>query len=79
MTEHVLEFIFSVGRHELDPQVPITLSTWDLNRLIHGAGADFTPAPRILSSGGGHVQYRDFYRSLAVPKILFYRHVRLNL
>jgi hypothetical protein len=56
---HALGFVSRVGIHELAPQFPITLSTWDLNRLIPGAGADFTHAPRVLSSGGDHVQYSE--------------------
>jgi hypothetical protein len=56
---HALGFVSSVGLQELYPQYPTTLSTWDLNRLIPGAGADFTHAPRVLSSGGDQVHYSE--------------------
>jgi len=54
---HVLGFVSTVGYQELAPTFPVSLTTWDINRLIPGAGADFTNAPRLLVSGGDHVHY----------------------
>ncbi|MEA3410595.1 MAG: NF038122 family metalloprotease [Pseudomonadota bacterium] len=54
---HALGFVSRVGELELRPWMPPSLSVWDLHRLIPGAGADFTPAPRLLTSGGEHVHY----------------------
>lgn len=54
---HALGFVSAVGYQELEPRFPVSLTTWDLHRLIPGAGADFTNAPRLLVSGGDHVHY----------------------
>src|SRR5205085_4037635 len=55
---HVLGFSSYVGQLELNPNVPLALSIWDLFRVAPGASlGGFSTAKRILSSGGAQYFY----------------------
>ncbi|HEV2705801.1 MAG TPA: NF038122 family metalloprotease [Pyrinomonadaceae bacterium] len=60
---HALGFDSEVGARELQPTRQLLASMWDMFRFRPGTAASqsaFTTAPRILSSGGEHVEVNDF-------------------
>jgi hypothetical protein len=57
---HALAFTSRVGALELNPQTPLATTVFDLYRFRPGTvPANFSTAPRILSSGGDQVFFAD--------------------